>query len=582
MYTATNSRRPAWLCGLALLIAALASFPVAEIGMNDDWSYVKTARVLAATGHIVYNGWATAMLGWILLPGALFVRLFGPSYTSIRASTLVIALATTFLTQRTFLRAGVNARNATTGALTLALSPLFLPLALSYMSDIGGLFTVVLCLYACLRALQAQSNRAVLAWLAFAALSNAVGGTARQIAWLGVIAIFPCAVWLLRRRPHVLLFGAVLYAVSGIIVFAELRWFQNQLWYVPDAFLVPLPDRNGMIQVAIQFVSLFFSFALFLLPVLIAFVPAVSLRNKRAATALILGGLAFLAGAICVVVFHPANAFSLIAPFKGTYATRFGLAHSFPLKGFPPVVLPTGLRLLLTVVVLVAILCFLAALVSRRTAAQSAQTTPPISIPALRVLLIPYVLAYLGLLLPRGLRGDFIFDRYLLLLLPVGLILLLRIYQDCVSPNLPRLSIACIVLFALFAVAGTHDAFAMYRARLQAINELRAAGVPDNSIDGGFEHNGITQIERYGFINYPNMRIPAWAHVPKATPFPANCKPDDPMKIPGIVPGYTLSYDPSQCGGLAPFAPVTYSDWLIAGPATVYIVNTIQSEATRH
>src|SRR5579871_5775725 len=178
------SRRPAFLCALILLLSALATYPVAEIGMNDDWSYVQSARVLAQTGHIVYNGWGAMLLGWQLYWGALFARLFGPSFTAIRASTLLVSLLTTFLIHRTFVRAGVNSRDATIGTLSLVLSPLYLPLAVSFMSDIGGLFCLAVCLYACLRALGAESDRAVLAWLAFAALSNALGGTIRQIVWI--------------------------------------------------------------------------------------------------------------------------------------------------------------------------------------------------------------------------------------------------------------------------------------------------------------------------------------------------------------------------------------------------------------
>ncbi len=46
--------------------SVLAAWPVAEMGFVDDWSYVKMAFVFARTGHIVYNGWATAMLGWAI------------------------------------------------------------------------------------------------------------------------------------------------------------------------------------------------------------------------------------------------------------------------------------------------------------------------------------------------------------------------------------------------------------------------------------------------------------------------------------------------------------------------------------
>src|SRR6266496_3749526 len=120
----SKSRISALLCALVLLLCSVATYPVAEIGMNDDWSYLKSAQVLAQTDRIVYNGWAAPMLGWQLFLGALFAKLFGSSFTAIRASTLLVALATTFLLQRTFVRAGVSSRNATIGTLTLALSPL--------------------------------------------------------------------------------------------------------------------------------------------------------------------------------------------------------------------------------------------------------------------------------------------------------------------------------------------------------------------------------------------------------------------------------------------------------------------------
>src|SRR5580692_7193080 len=186
-------------------ICALTVRPFAETGINDDWSYIRTAELLAKSGKIVYNGWATAMLGWQLYLGALFVKLFGFSFTAVRASTLIVAMATAFLLQRTLVRAGIRDWNATLATLTLVLSPLFLPLVFSFMSDVSGVFCVVLCLYMCLRALQAETVRSAIAWIGIASLLNAVGGTARQIAWLGVLVMIPSTLWLLRRKQRVLL-----------------------------------------------------------------------------------------------------------------------------------------------------------------------------------------------------------------------------------------------------------------------------------------------------------------------------------------------------------------------------------------
>ena len=182
MRIATSSRFPAIACALTLPLCALAIRPVVEMGVMDDWSYIRTVQALAHTGHIVYNGWSASILGWQLYLGALFARLFGDSFTIIRLSTLLVAMMTAYLTQRTLVRAGICEWNATIGTLGLVLSPVFLSVTFSFMTDISGLFCIVLCLYACLRALQAETDRAALAWICFAAISNALGGTVRQIA----------------------------------------------------------------------------------------------------------------------------------------------------------------------------------------------------------------------------------------------------------------------------------------------------------------------------------------------------------------------------------------------------------------
>ena len=581
MDTMTNSRRPAFLCVLVLLVCALATYPVAEIGMNDDWSYVTTTRILVQTGHIVYIGWAAAMLGWQLYLGALFARLFGPSFTAIRASTLLIALITTFLTHRTFVRAGINSRNATIGTFCLVLSPLFLPLALCFMTDMGGLFCIILVLYACLRALQAQSDRGVLAWLIFAALSNVIGGTIRQVAWLGVLVIFPCVVWLLRRRPHVVLVGALLYFISIVFVFASLHWFTQQPFSVSGPPIEGIPDLRQLKDIVFELSTLFLSFGLFLLPVLIAFVPATSFRNRRTTVSLAVVGVLCIAVAVAVALYQPDGLRYILAPFRGNYVTQVGLMESFEIKGKQQNVLPTGLRLFITFAVLFALFCSINSIITGRRSTSLAPAQSPIYPPVfwniLLVLLVPFVLAYLVLLLPLALSGH-CFDRYLLPLLPIALILVLRLYQERVQPNLPKISIALVLLFAAYAVAGTHDAFSRYRARQEAVTELRDAGISDASIDAGFEHNAMTQVQSAGHIANPKN---PWSATDKLTPpghFPNNCRPDQGFLTPVLVPGYALSYDPNSCGGLSRFALVTYNEWLIARTVSIYIVNTVKQE----
>jgi Dolichyl-phosphate-mannose-protein mannosyltransferase len=570
----SKSRLPALVCAIVLLLCALATYPVAETGMNDEFSYIKSAQVLAQTGHIVYNGWATAMLGWQLWLGALFAKLFGPSFTAIRASTLFVALLTVFLIQRTLVRAGVNSRNATIGTLAVALSPLFLPLALSFMTDIGGLFFIVLCLYACLRAVQAESDRAALGWLIFAALSNAVGGTVRQIAWLGALVMIPCTVWLLRRRRHAVVVGAVLYVVSGAIIFGSLHWFQLQPYSVPEPLIPGHFARHNFNYLVGQTSRMFFDFAMFLIPFLLAFLPAISIRNRRSTIFLSIG---VVVSAAAGYLFYRRGAFeSFLAPYKGNYFTLRGLVDATELRGSRPVLLTPGLQLLLTAAVFLALLCFLSFfLFSPKRRVVGAGAPGQSSWYVLLVLLGPFTMAYLTLLLPRAAFGG-LWDRYLVPLNLIAILLLLRLFQDYVRPRLPVLTVGLVAVAALFTIAGTHDAFSLYRGIHDATAELNAAGIPATSIDGGFEQNGMTQIERFGYINDPRIRVPRVVFVDQASPFPESCMPQLASTVPAVGPGYAISFTPAACGGVAPFAPVIYHQWLGEHAVPLYIVKTFK------
>ena len=160
------------------------------------------------------RGGLSPIIGWQLYLAAIFIKLFGFSFTTTRASIMFVAVVTAYLCQRTLVRAGINEWNASIGTLTLMLSPLVMPLEVTYMTDIPGLFAIILCLYACLRGIQSGTSRGAIAWIGFAALSNVVFGSARQIAWLGALVMVPSALWILRGRRGVLVSGIQLWIVA--------------------------------------------------------------------------------------------------------------------------------------------------------------------------------------------------------------------------------------------------------------------------------------------------------------------------------------------------------------------------------
>ena len=187
----------ALLCSLAVLLCELVSRPYTTMGVGDDGPYILMAQTLAKTGHLAYNGWEAAMIASQLYLAEALIHFFGFSFTIVRSSTLLIAMSLAFLLQRALVRARISERNATLGTLAFVLSPLYLMLSVTFMSDITGLFAIVVCLYGCLRALQASTQRSVILWLFFAVTANVVFGTSRQIAWLGTLVMVPSTLWLL-------------------------------------------------------------------------------------------------------------------------------------------------------------------------------------------------------------------------------------------------------------------------------------------------------------------------------------------------------------------------------------------------
>jgi len=547
------------------------------LGVNDEWSYAKTAQVLAQTGHVVYNGWVAAIVGWMFYLGALFVKLFGFSFTTVRLSMLPVSMATVFLTHRTMARCGINNWNATLGTLTLMLSPLFLPLAISFMTDVPGVFCVVLCLYACARALQATTDRAALAWLCFAAFSNALTGTVRQIAWLGVLVMVPSTIWLLRKRPRFVAVGSAAYLISVAFIFGAIRWYHHQLYSVPEDLVQGAINVGSLSNVVLLFVGSVLDLAFLLLPLLLFFVTGVSLRSRTTAKV-------FLGTVVVFAVYSAVQAYELknwLVPYIGNYVTIFGILSNTPVHGPLPIVLHGGIRLVLTVLLILGMASMVAiALRGGKEAFRARRQPQEISWHGLAMLLVPFTLSYFALLVPRAIAGV-LYDRYLVPLLFVAAIPILRFYQERVQPRLPAAALIPIVLYAWFAVAGTHDSFVRFRAYLDVINELRAAGVPAMEIDGGLEYDGWTQIEQVGYVNDP--RIP----VRPGETFHASVKDtfgSCPLFwVDSFSPSfrYAMASLPDECLGLAGFPPVTYRTWLGPHLNTLYVVRVGQPDGSK-
>jgi hypothetical protein len=558
-------RLPALFCAAALLLCELISRPFAPMGIVDDGPYILMAQHVANTGHIAYNGWAAPMIGWQLYLAAAFIKLFGFSNTTVRMTTLLVAMLLAFFLQRILVRAGISERNATIATLALVLSPLYLMLSAIFMTDISGFFAVVLCLYGCIRALQASTSRATIAWLCFAIATNTVFGTSRQIAWLGALVMVPSTLWLLRAQRRVLIAGIAATLAGVLFIFACMQWLKHQPYLLPEHLLVkPFPIAHTVAALGYLFADIPF----LLLPILALFLPEI--RKTRPA---VLAFISLFCVAYLLLVFHWRHIHPnlLLEPTMRDWVNIHGIFEGSSLQGDEPIFLHRGIQFLLTIASLGGLIGLIASLLRRRPTTIPAPLPETISWRQLGILLLPFTLAYTLLLAPRA-AAMVLYDRYAFALLLVVLLCAVRYFQQRVHFQLPFAGIALVALMALCAVAMTHNNFAFYRARAALAAELRAAGVPDTSVDNGWEYNSTVQIQHGNYVNDSNLTTPHNAYIPTPPPPPGTCPMHTYDAFPQIHPLFGISFDPNACYGRAPFAPIHYSRWLASEPGTLYVV----------
>jgi hypothetical protein len=572
----------AFLCVAVFLLCMFIIHPVVEMGINDDWSYIRTAQVLAQTGHVVYNGWATAMLGWQLYLGALFIKVFGFSFTIARASTLLVSLPGTFLLHRVLARFGLSPWNATFGTLLLVLSPIFLPIAFTFMSDVTGFFCIVLCFYACQRALQSASARHAIAWLCFAGLSNIAGGTVRQIAWLGVLIVVPCTAWMLRRRKGALLVGVALWIVGLVSIYGCVHWFLQQPYSIPEESVARAIDRQNAIRLVHSLTDLFLSLLLFTCPVLIAFVPRVfdlprsKLRIAVSAVVFVMVAASLFAA---IALERGRGIDMMLLPWLGNIVTPNGILRYRNILGAEPITLGLWVRMVLTLVVLLSTLNCAAYLLLHRGGVRKKTDSQGdsrwgLSWRQTAGLLSPFAIGYVGLLLPRA-TFRLVVDRYLPPLVFVAAVFALRYLQERTTSRRHAriavlLSTVCLMSMTFYGVAGAHDVFSLGRARLAATEEVMRSGVPRTSISGGMEYDGWTQIVTWGYIDEPHLKNPAGAYRPQLVSADP-CQYWFEFLTPAVEPKFILAYEPRSCYAPSSFAPVAYSTWLPPYSEKVYI-----------
>ena len=540
--------------------------PWAEFGICDDPLYIRDAQKLAWAGHIAYSGAEGPMLGWQLYLGAWLIRLFGFSFTAVRFATVMEAMATAFLLQRTFLRAGVNGRNATLATIVFVLSPLYFPYIFTFMSDISGLLCIVACIYMCLRALQAGSDGAAIAWMALAGVTSAVGGTARQIAWFGVLIVVPGAIWLLRGRRRVLVAGCISCLAGVCIVAAAMHWFAHQPLVNPESQFHNRAESLYLRNLGRVVLGGVGDLALFALPVLGCFAGALRARTR---------GMAAAGAILAAIPMHllKIDKWPVNAAFNAITSDTVLRLNEIAARATGREAARGGLRFLLTAAAVFGLLCLGGALFTSRRNRSPQRETNAVSWRQLAILLVPFGAAYILLV---AMHIAF-YDRYFMPLLFIVLLALTRFYQQRVRAHLPWPAVLLIVLFGGFSLIATHDAFAAYRGYQAAAGEIESSGVPATAILGPDQFEWWAELSMPGYVSGVNAPA-SGAYVARHGDFvPADCNKNLFTGIllggfPDLQPAYALSLNPRECGGQIAYPPVIYRTWIAPRVNTIYAV----------
>jgi hypothetical protein len=168
---------------------------------------------------------------------------------------------------------------------------------------------------------------------------------------------------------------------------------------------------------------------------------------------------------------------------------------------------------------------------------------------------------------------DAIWPRYLVMVLPMFVLLLVWVYtRNAPQRRLPMVSVAAIGVFAILAVANTHDMFAYVSASNAAVNNVMSAGIPRTAIEGGFGLDGWAQLEVTGHVNDSRVILPVGAYQPrKPSGTPPECHNWFFDWTPSIQPRFEITSSPSSCFPPASFAPVHYRAWFPPHDRAIYI-----------
>ena len=548
---------------MSILVNPLGDFP-----LNDDWVYGRAAQSIVKEGNFTLSGGNTsanlvAQAFW----GALFCLPFGFSFSALRISTLTLGLIGVLASYGLLREARASRTISFIGAFLIEVNPIYFGLSNTFMTDVPFFAVATMSLYFLIQGLNHNRKVEIIFGILLSYLSILIrqNGIIIPVAF-GFAYIFKNGI----SKSNIAM--AIIPTLIGICLQLSYQsWleltnrtspnFNLQSRYLIEAIFSGniLPVIRGSIGntlLALIYIGLF-TFPL-IIPMFATRFRTLPLRDRR----VIVFAIPTLSISILMIIRLVKKDF--IMPYKGNILTDFGLGpltlhDTFFLKSsysFTPTILKQFWIALTIIAVFSSVLLMYYLLITAKQLLQKPENIQSSNPKWMNILVILSILLYY---LPIGAMGGG-FDRYMLLLMPLLMVLVVSCDQKIIqlypiNKYMISIALAIILIYGGFTVGATHDYLSWNRIRWQALDGflLHDLKVSPNKIDGGYEFNCwylYNPNDTYAnkFEVNPNKTDKSFWYVDR----------DDYMITFGSLPAY-YELKRYQTGRWLPFGPKTIS-----------------------
>lgn len=520
----------------------VAAPPRGEFPLNDDWAYAWSVRHLLQTGELRISDWtsATAILQVIL--GALSAKLGGGfSFTALRWSTLIVSFVGCLALYDLLQQLGAPALSALLAGLALAANPMYVYLSYTFMSDVFYFSMMLLSLGFYVRGLKHDAEWALFAGSIFAGLSY----LSRQ---LGVTLPAAIALAIILKQRRIRWRSLLMATLIPVLIIVShtiwLRYFHGLPWglelnAVQNSFKVLLQPTLPLNVIWRLLLGMLYM-GIFTLPVMAAAGLSLSLERERLIRLGKIFGvwLVALGVSVAAVVYLT----GIPMPYLANVINREGIGV-LSLAGKKSPITPDWVFWLVT-----AVSPFAGAAQGALWTEVALNVRREGSPPAGVLLIASALMAALTAII------IFMWDEYLLVFIPAGLYLALRLGPLKTRGWVVGFTVcAAMLVYSLYEMS---DHMAWNAARWAAGEKLVAQGIAPEAIDGGFEWVGWYEFETalpVAIARGQKDNLFAWLTV----------TPDQ----------YRLAFEPLK--GYTVFQSVTYHVPVFGREAEIYILQPL-------